>query len=342
MIKFEPILDSLELLKIDDETYFSDKYKNYISNSRLGLINPEQEGSPDKFFNSKFALYSSSLEIGSCVHAMCLQKELYNVINSVNKPTGKMGAMAEELFKIWKGSIPTSEDIIKVAKQIDYYGGNLSPKRIEEVKEKCKDFWIAKNRHLRTRGNDQRVDIYLDQKSRKTSLACIQAVENNTSIQQILHPTSEFGNEIVTMNEMAILLNIKVTMPDNSQFIMKLKSKLDNFNIDTFSNSIQVNDLKTLGRILSEFQNNIDKYHYQRELAFYSYLLTLVAKKFYNLDNPTVSGNFLVVSTIPNYYTKVVPVTKKDFIQGFTEFKKLLELVANTIYSNNRDFVEWI
>ena len=60
----------------------------------------------------------------------------------------------------------------------------------------------------------------------------------------------------------------------------------------------------------------------------YTYLLSLCAKKFYGMENPTIKGNFLVVSTIPNYYTKVVPITKKLLMKGFKEFSTLLRLVA--------------
>ena len=49
-IKIVPLLDTLRLQKISDEVYFSEKYRNYVSNSRLGLINPQQDGSPEKFF----------------------------------------------------------------------------------------------------------------------------------------------------------------------------------------------------------------------------------------------------------------------------------------------------
>lgn len=49
-IKLTPIIETLQLLKITDEEYFSPKYKNYISNSRLGLLNPKQGGSITKFF----------------------------------------------------------------------------------------------------------------------------------------------------------------------------------------------------------------------------------------------------------------------------------------------------
>ncbi len=49
-IEITPLLDTLRLEKIDDAIYFSEKYSGYVSNSRLGLINPRQDGSPDKFF----------------------------------------------------------------------------------------------------------------------------------------------------------------------------------------------------------------------------------------------------------------------------------------------------
>lgn len=345
VIKLTPLLDTLKLQKISDSEYFSEKYSNYISNSRLGLINPEQGGSSESFFSGFRPIYSSSLDIGTAVHALCLQKSLFNIVDSVDKPTGKMGIMAEELFKIWKGSIPTAEDITEIAKKIDYYGGNLSPKRIEEVKEKCKDFWITKNRHLRTRGEDSRVDLYLDPKSRETSYACIRAIENNKSIQNILHPKPllEGMESPISEMEQAILLDIQVDMPEAQSFILRLKAKLDNYVIDIVNNEIQVNDIKTLGRILSEFPTNVKKYHYNREIAMYSFLLSLVAKKFYNLEDPIVKGHYLVVSTIPNYYSKVVSMTKNDFIQGFSEFKYLLKLVAKEVATNHQDFAyKWI
>lgn len=342
-IKITPILESLKIEKIDDSEYFSKTYSNYISNSRMNHIYDwdTKKVTADKFFEEFKPIYSSSLDIGTAVHSMCLQKELFNIVDSVNKPTGKMGIMAEELFKIWKGSIPTAKDIKMVAKKIDYYGGNLSPKRIEEVKEKCRDYWITKNRHLRTRGDDSRSDLYLNPKSRETAYACISAIENNKNIQKLLKPESEF-NELVTNNEQAILLDIKIEIPDVQPFILKLKAKLDNYTIDTLNNSICINDIKTLGRIVSDFKINVDKYHYNREISFYSFLLSLVAKKYYNMDNPTVTGNYLVVSTIPNYYTKVVPMTKKDFIEGWNEVKFLLRLIAKEVINNYKDFAIWI
>ena len=38
-----PIGSSIRRVEMDDETYFSPTYSGYVSNSRLGLINPEQD-----------------------------------------------------------------------------------------------------------------------------------------------------------------------------------------------------------------------------------------------------------------------------------------------------------
>ena len=73
----------------------------------------------------------------------------------------------------------------------------------------------------------------------------------------------------------------------------------------------------------------------------YSFLLSLVAKKYYDLSNPVVKGNYLVVSTIPQYYTKVVPMTKKMFIEGFNEFRRLLKLVAHYVATDYKYFASY-
>ena len=57
-------MDTLRLQKISDEVYFSERYANYISNSRLSLINPSQEGSPEKFFAGFKPIYSAAFDLG--------------------------------------------------------------------------------------------------------------------------------------------------------------------------------------------------------------------------------------------------------------------------------------
>ena len=335
-IKIQPIIETLQLCKIPDSIYFN-KYSNYISNSRLGLMKSE---GPEAFFAGFKPIYSSSLDLGSAVHEIILQSDLFTICEEVDKPTAKLGVLSDKIYNILKGELPTPEQICNVASEIDYYHGLLTEKQIQNVFDKCTGYW-ASRRDFEASYSDSKEVIFLDKRTRETAQNCILALKNNKYIQDILHPTSDFG-EIISENEQAILLDVLVEIPElHSKFILKLKSKLDNYIVNVLENEIQVNDIKTLGRVVSEFDVNIEKYSYNRELAMYSFLLSLVSKKYYNLDNPTVKGHYLVVSTIPQYYTKVVPMTKKMFIEGFVEFKSLLKKVAYYVATDYKEFGIW-
>lgn len=337
-IKLTPIIESLKLEKIPDSIYFSSGYSKYISNSRLGLM---KSGGPEAFFEGFKPVYSDSLSLGSAVHEITLQSDLFTICEEVDKPTAKLGVLSDKIYDELQGEIPTSELICNVAAEIDYYHGLLTEKQIQNVLKKCMPYWLSR-KQFETSYTDSRELIFLDKRTRETALNCITALKNNSHIQNILYPKNDFG-DIISENEQAILLDILVEIPElNANFILKLKSKLDNYIINPTDNEIQVNDIKTLGRILSEFSTNIERFGYNRELSFYSFLLSLVAKKYYNLDNPNIKGHYLVVSTIPQYYTKVVPMTKQMFKEGFDEFRNLLKQVAYCVATEYKDFGIWI
>lgn len=336
----KPLIDTLRLQKIDDEEYFSKKYSNYISNSRLSLINPDQDGNPEKFFQGFKPIYSAAFDLGSGVHQLTLQNDLFDVCMTVNKPTAKMGALADRLFHLYKekGEV-TDEDIIKEATTIDYYGGNLSSSKIEAVREKCEPYWRDRLEYSSSYKGSKEV-LYFDPKSREIVLNCIDSLSKNKKIQNLLNPKG-LVEDPISDTEQAILLDIEVEIEGYPKFILKLKSKLDHYSIDKETNTITVNDVKTIGKIVSEMPSNIERFHYNREIAMYSWLLSLCAKKYYDMDNPTVKGNYLVVSTIPGHYTKVLPMTCKMFKEGWDEFKRLLQLVAESVAKEHSDFGIW-
>lgn len=335
-IKITPLLDTLYLQKINDEEYFSKKYSNYISNSRLSLINPAQDGSSEKFFQGFKPVYSAAFDLGTGVHCMSLQSDLFTICETVDKPTAKLGALADRLYNICNGEIPSKEQICEQAKIIDYYGGNLSDSKVENVITKCSDYWHSRCDFERSYIGDREI-LYFDPKSRETVLNCVKALNNNNRVQNLLHPKGIISDPISEM-EQAILLDIKVEIDNIDPFILRLKSKLDNYTIDIETNTICVNDVKTIGKIVSEMDANIEKFHYNREIAMYSWLLSLCAKKYYGMDCPIVKGNYLVVSTIPGYYTKVVPMTRKMFKEGWNEFRYLLKLVAKHVALEHPEF----
>lgn len=335
-------MNTLRLQKISDEVYFSERYANYISNSRLSLINPDQDNDPKAFFEglSKHSKYSDALIFGSAVHCLTLQPELFYLCFDVDRPTSKAGFMADELYNQFKGEDPTDEAIIAASDKIDYYKGKMNDKRIAELRDKCENYWRTRAEYEKTL-TDTRTPIYLDPKSRERVQQCVHALGRNKKIQDLLTP-SGIVDTPVSENEQAILLDVRVEIPGVDPFVLRLKAKLDNYTVDRETNTIVINDVKTIGKILSYFEDNFDKFHYHRELAIYSWLLGLCAKKFYEMEECTVKSNCLVISTIPDYYTKVYEVTKKDFSKGWNEFKNLLRLVAQYVSTDYKDFAEWI
>lgn len=332
-IKLRPLLETLRMEKISDKIYFSEQYSHYVSNSRLGLINPRQDGSPDKFFTGFKSFFAPALEMGSAVHGLVLQPESFELSEDIGKPTAKLGAMANELYPAFiKGEI-TMNDVVEASNKVDYYKGKITKDLMSSVIKASTEYW--KNRQAKEfdLAQDKEI-IYLDNKSLEIVKSCVAALNNNKQVQQLLHPKGILQDPI-SENEQAILLDVEATCPNGEVFILHLKSKLDNYTIDTETNTIVVNDVKTIGKIVSEIDNNIKKFHYSREFAMYIYLLKLCAEKFYNMKNPKIQANYLVVSTIPNFYSKVRPVTYGEIREGFHEFRTLLKYVAYNIGYKN-------
>ena len=338
-IKLEPILETLCLEKIDDAIYFnSPVYKHRISNSRLGLLNPNQGGSPEKYFSGFKQEFNASFALGSAVHEQVLQPELFKLADKTNKPTAKLGGMADELYNIYCAIEITEEDVINAYNKIDYYKGKMTSERISEVISKCSEYWS--NRFEQELNLSETKEIrYLDNVMLEKAKACIESVYSNSAIMDLLHPKGLMQDPISEC-EQAILLDIKATMPNGEYVILPFKAKLDNYTIDTESNIIKVNDLKTHGQMLYTFKDSKVKYHYYREIAVYMYLLSLVANKYYNLTSPKKQANYLVVSTVPNFRSEVVPITFSEIKKGFYELQKLLKYSAYLMYYKGYSFDE--
>ena len=327
-ISIKPLIETLRVADIDDDTYFSEKYSNYISNSRLSKINPDQDGSPTEFFDNwgKTKLNTSSLEFGSWLHTLVLQPNDF-FLTDIDRPTAKMGLMADYIYKKTHGVNITNDIILEASSKCDYYKDKMSDKKIEKVLADCSSYW--KERSIFDKNNqDTRTPIFTDPKNRGKLEACLEALNKNKKIQALLTPEGLLETPIIG-NEIAFLIDVLVEAPEHKPFILKIKSKLDNYSVDKEEGIISVNDLKTTGDLINNFAKEaLLKYHYYREMALYSWLLTMAAKKNYGIEKPKIKSNFLVVETIPNFYTKVVPMTRELFNKGFKEFTYLLKLVA--------------
>lgn len=308
----KPIIESLEMLDMSDEKYFKE-YASYISNSRLSLINPAQGGNPDKYLNNVHS-YSSSLSLGSAVHQIVLQGDDFYIVDNVDRPTAKMGNMADYLYPYFVLGGVSVEDVIEASNAVDYYKGKMDNDKIVNVFEKCTKYW--EDRKLNEEQLLPLEPIYLDAKSRKTANSCITSVANNKSISELLNP-----EDSKSFNEATFLIDFEV---DGK--ILKFKAKLDNFTINEDLGIVTLNDLKTTGHYIDKFKESFDKYHYFRQVGVYSWLLKLWCIK-NNIPITSFTVNMLLVSTI-NAESGIYKVSKSQIIKGVKEFNYLMSLAS--------------
>lgn len=340
-VQLKPLTETVHIKDISDEVYFSKEYGNYISNSRLKLINPDEGGSPSKFFaglnNNK--IYSDALIFGSAVHELTLQPSNFH-LTTIDRPTAKAGFMADYIWdnylkdflgdNIGEGIAALEDDIfIEASDEIDYYKGKMNEDKIKALKEKCESYWVE--RAMFEENYEGPTPIYLPSKMREQLNEVLAAFNKNNKFEELLHPKGMLEDPI-SMNETTILMDMEYTvdLPEGKkEGVLHLKSKLDNFTIDNESNSITVNDVKTTGKYVTEFANGaFNFFHYYRELGMYTWLLRHAVAKHYNIYNPTIKSNCLVVETFPGYFTKTYELTKMDLLKGMQEFGWLLRQVA--------------
>ena len=283
MAEITIIPESIRLLKISDQEYFGNsEFKDYISNSKLGLLNPDEGGSMEKYLAGYSSGYSESFELGSAVHAKLLQPEFYEV-SHIQKPGGKLGLFADKVYEYEKSGISRDEAIEKASISANYYSGKLTDKRLTSALEASIPYW--EERALWESNNTfEKEQIYLSSTVHDKYQQCVSGLIKNKKLMKTLYPETLLGDAEV-YNEYAIFADVDVTI-DGKTTRLKLKSKLDNFTINHETRELTLNDVKTTGKPVGFFMGNnvkikdeegndkivwydgsFQKYHYYRQMG---------------------------------------------------------------------------
>lgn len=344
-IELIPILESVERIQMEDPEYFA---LDAISNSKLALINPDQNGSPQKFFMERHNTESSALELGSAVHALLLEKGK-NFLSEFEKPSGKVALLIKTAYNLsTRESNPLDyDDALTVAcKMHDYYSTNLTENRIKSLKEKGAAYF----EFLKEEAKPGMVVLTTDQRDK--CLKCVGAVIANPHAYELLYP--KVSDTSLSFDEDVILMDVTVLFKDevlSEEITLKTKGKIDNWSIDLETNTIIMNDLKTTGKPLQFFpgrwqddkykpgeqifiEGSFQKYHYDRQLSFYMAMLVAYCNKEYGKRDWNLHINIVAVETIYPYRAQVFRLGEQSLKQGMTEYNSLLKRVAyHTKYS---------
>lgn len=329
--KIIPLLDSIKRLDIDDNTYFSSKYRNYVSNSSLKYINPDENGSPDLFKNPPH-FTTSSLNIGSSVHELLLQPDSFVLGPKLHKPTAKLGQVADYVYSHRKNDIPIEETIREASQEIGYYINQIESK-INNIIEKCSPYWNALDEPRWVKENVE--EIFLSDNDYDVVSGCMNSCFENEQIMNKLHPKDVFNDPISSYNETTFLIDFLITYKNKKCTILHFKMKADNYTIDVENKKIVLNDLKTTGHPVRWFMNqeygSLVKYHYYRQLFLYNWILWLYCSREYGASKQAgwqSECNFLVVQTIPDFSSRCYNLNKSWLLKGKTEAECLLKRVA--------------
>lgn len=334
MAEISIVPGTIQLLKMTDAEYFSEQYKDYVSNSRLGLFNTDEGGSPEKYEAGFKSEYSASFELGTAIHSMLLQPDYFYVAD-FHKPTGKLGIFVEQFFKLRQNGATLEEAFTTGSINADYYANKLSPARRRTAIGKGLDFYLKR---LHYKDLLDKETIFLPKPIHATYLSCMENLLTNSDIIWTLYPEGILAPADV-YNEYAILCEVDVSLDNGEVIRIKIKAKLDNFTINHDTCTITLNDLKTTSKPLNYFMGNyvqvgdteekvwyngsFQKYHYYRQAGMYMWLLQCAIREHYNV-NYKYKSNILVIETLPEYASKVFSVNGKYINAGVKEFKQLL------------------
>ena len=311
--KIELIKPSLNLLKISDQDYFGDKYKDYISNSTLKYINPDQGGNPYRYRYENNEFSSGFLDFGSIVHMDILENIKANVIVGDVPTTDKMLSILKEAAKIQlENGSTVIENAEMLTKKYDY-------KNLKTFEKNVLKFRKYYSYLLRQEQNEFFISEATNQQLEKSSHA-IKAIKSylNSIVGEHHYEESIFG-DFKYENSW-----VKDSSPILDNVILKTKAKLDHFVIDHDSKTIILNDLKTTISSIDEFMTkSFEQFHYSRQFAFYLYLLSnLINKEDYKLKS-----NVIVISKLSGDYD-IIPIKQNYIEEGFYEFNNCLKRIG--------------
>ena len=250
-------------MKISDEEYFSSKYSEYISNSRLKYINPSQGGSPSKYKNGIQQETTRSLQLGSAIHEVFLQPESFSLEEDLGRPSAKLGDVCDYIMKQRAEGKGIYDSIVLACNEVGYYANSLTANRIKQIISKGLSYYIKS----KTVENTDK--IILSSRDREVCVNCLNSLNSHSGAMKLIRPTDIFGDAIASYNEDAIFMDVKCEYNGKST-ILKLKMKADNWTIDEDSKKLVLNDLKTTGKPIGFFMQEYGSfvhYHYARQMG---------------------------------------------------------------------------
>jgi hypothetical protein len=282
---------------------------------------------------------------GKVIHALLLDEANFSknfMILPGNIPTGNTRTVVDKVFEINKdhphvldiqGTLGVFEDfgkdILDVLKTIDLHQSLTDDKKPDKagimvsgdqkrfakiITEETKAYW----EFLRRKEGKDIIDMDTLTKCREDA----ELLKADTRIADLLK-LSNTNKKITVYNEE------KVARAGFKDLPFGLKGILDNYVVDNIKKIVYINDIKTTGKTLEDFQETVEYYNYWMQAAIYKMLLSDMVQPGYE-----VKFTFIVIDK----YQQVYPFeVTKETMELWTI--RLNEVLAKaTWHYTNRKF----
>lgn len=239
-----------------------DYYKSKkISNSSLSYINPEQEGSAQKYYKYLIGdledTQSRALELGTLIHQYKLEPEQFNAL-SIDMPSDTIQKIIDEVISKSEGEeLSELYDLILEAAQNAEYGGKWKDDTIvSKVITSGEEYYNAVL--------DNKDKQLVDHSTLNIMYNAVTALNRNSFARDLLESTSNDYYEWV--NEKEIYFDMPVPGTDRT---IECRSKVDRFGVNREKKTFTLVDLKTTSKHISKYDGAFQYYKTYRQLAFY-------------------------------------------------------------------------
>lgn len=291
-----------------------------ISNSALSYINPEQQGSAQKFYKWKIGELeleeSPSLERGDLIHKYKLEPDLYDVM-SVKMPTESIKNIIDDVLIHADGyDLSEMTDAILTAAASREYGQSWKPETLlKKVIEGGQEYFDA----IQAATGKQ----IISHDTMNVLTNATESLDRNKSASELLDTPS--NDSVLYFNELEIYFEIDG---------VPTRSKLDRLIVNTVNKTFTVVDLKSTSKHIAKYAGAFEYYRTYRQLAFY-----IQAAQAHLGPDYTPSAEHYIVAcmTVEPFLTRVFSVrTDSKYIEmGNQEIHELLERIKVHTNSNN-------
>ncbi len=239
--------------------------------------------------------------------------------------------MDEIDYLIHKEQNANLDNIIrKAALKVDYY-----TKTIDSKLSMIKEVWLQYNEKLDEikKQAENKTPIILSDSDWNTATNCINSIKSNEYIMNALFPKDTFMEPFEEVFcEDALFADFIVIYKEKQCAVLPFKLKIDNWSINSDTNTITLNDIKTTGHSTNVFmENSFQHFRYYRQLGVYLSILKMYVDKELGLSTKNgwkFESNICCVETIPNYWSHCFKINEEELHRGIKEFSQLMKRVA--------------